>query len=154
LKQLPIKLKNDLRFILLTIIFIGVLFTDTRPIFIIIDNIHDALEYHPRRLWLLIRMWNSGLLAYGIYYIFLLLAALYTVIAKAHKTVTILLLTFLTIIFAGLMISAITKYEKIKITAKTVCLNIFSMIIIPLYAFLTSFVILNRKITFVFILHI
>jgi hypothetical protein len=42
----------------------------------------------------------------------------------------------------------ITKYEKIKITAKTVCLNIFSMIIIPLYAFLTSFVILNRKITF------
>jgi hypothetical protein len=44
----------------------------------------------------------------------------------------------------------IAKYEKIPISAKIVCLNICSMIIIPIYTFLASFILLNDRIIYTF----
>jgi hypothetical protein len=44
----------------------------------------------------------------------------------------------------------VVKYEKIVVTAKIICLNIFLMIIIPVYTFLSSYIVLNSDINNMF----
>jgi len=51
------------------------------------------------------------------------------------------------LIFAANIV--ITKYEKVKIDIKLICLNLFSMIIIPIFTFLASFVSLCDRIIYI-----
>jgi hypothetical protein len=58
--------------------------------------------------------------------------------------------TFLQIFIIFTINIIIARYESVTINAKIVCLNLFSMIIIPIYTFFSSLIILDNNILYLF----
>lgn len=65
--------------------------------------------------------------------------------SKYWKHYILIIMLQMCIIF--IINSVIARYEKVVMCKKIICLNLFSMVIIPIYTFLSSFIILNSNIS-------